>query len=115
MFLALTGCGKSDEPPKSAEAPPQAAAVPAAPAFPVPPDAEPMTAEAILGEWVVGGDVARVAADGDKLVCTNEKGMTSKCSIDAQKALVAEEWRVHAALLGGGKVLKWSDGSAWGR
>lgn len=112
VILAVAGCGKSEEPPKPSEPPQQAAT---AVAFPVPSDAEPITAEAILGDWAVGDSVAKVTADGDKLVCTNEKGMASKCAIDAGKALVAEEWRVHAALLGGGKVLKWSDGSAWTR
>lgn len=113
MIMALGGCGKSEEPAKPAETAPSQVA--AAPKYDIPSDAGEMKPGVISGDWNVGAEVAKVLVEGDALVCDNEKGLRSKCAIEEDKVLVAADWRVHAFLLGGGKVLKWSDGSAWGR
>lgn len=108
--LALVACGKSEDAAMSASSQTASAAK-----YDVPGDALPLSIDAIKGEWHVGPKVASVRLEGDAIICVNENGLSSKAVIKDGKAILATDWRVHAWLLANGKVLRWSDGSAWTR
>ena len=115
VAILVVACGKGDEPAKGSDRTAQPVEAPAQRKYDVPADAGEMTADAAKGDWNVGPDVAKVVVEGDQITCVNEKGSSSKCEIEEGKVLVATDWRVHAFMLAGGKVLRWSDGSGWTR
>ncbi len=110
ITLTLVACGKSEDAAMSASSQTALAAK-----YDVPSDALLLSIDAIKGEWHVGPKVAAVKVEGDAIICVNENGLSSKAVIKDSKAILATDWRVHAWLLANGKVLKWSDGSAWTR
>lgn len=110
LALTLAACGKSED----AAMPASSQVAPVA-KHEVPSEALPLSIDAIKGEWHVGPKVAAVKVEGDAIICVNENGLSSKAVIKDGKVFLATDWRVHAWLLANGKVLKWSDGSAWTR
>lgn len=108
--LTLVACGKSEDGAMSVSF--QAAS---APKYEIPSDALPLSIDAIKGEWNVGPKTAAIKVEGDAIICVNENGLSSKAVLKDGKAILATDWRVHAWLLANGKVLRWSDGSAWTR
>ena len=110
IALTLVACGKSEE----AAMPTSSQAAPVA-KHDVPAEALPLSIDAIKGEWSVGPKTAVIKIESDVIICVNENGLSSKAVIKDGKAILATDWRVHAWLLANGKVLKWSDGSAWTR
>lgn len=110
IALTLAACGKNEDVAMTGSSQSASAAK-----YDVPSDALPLSVDAIKGEWNVGPKVAAVKLEGDAIICVNENSLSSKAVIKDGKAILATDWRVHAWLLANGKVLKWSDGSAWTR
>lgn len=110
ITLTLTACGNSEDAAMSVSS--QAAS---AAKYDVPSEALPLSIEAIKGEWNVEPKTAAIKVEGNAIICVNENGLSSKAVIKDGKAILATDWRVYAWLLADGKVLRWSDGSAWTR
>lgn len=110
IALTLVACGKSED--AAMPVSPQAAS---AAKYDVPSEALPLSIDAIKGEWNVGPKTAAIKVEGNAIICVNENGLSSKAVLKDGKAILATDWRVHAWLLANGKVLRWSDGSAWTR
>lgn len=110
VSLTLVACGRSDD-----SSMPASFHSASTTRNNVPSEALPLSIDAIKGEWNVGPKIALVKIEGDAIVCVNENSLSSKAVIKDGKAILATDWRVQAWLLANGKVLKWSDGSAWTR